>query len=100
MMSLIYEGRFSTFWPVTPYEDREITLIRPLMYAPLADVKGFANAQELPIVKNPCPFEKETSRNYVRQLLSDINAHAPGVRKRMMTAIQQGNLQGWERKWK
>lgn len=95
MMSLIYEGRFSTFWPVTPYEDRGVTLIRPLIYVPLADVKGFANTNDLPIVKNPCPFEKETNRAYVRNLIKEINLHAPGVRKRMMTAIQQGDLQGW-----
>lgn len=95
LLSLIYEGRFSTFWPVTPYEDTGMTVIRPLIFAPLSDVLGFSKEYRLPVMKNPCPFEKETNRTYVRNLLKDINTHAPGVRKRMMTAIKRGHLEGW-----
>ena len=97
MLSLIYEGRFSTFWPVTPYEDTNLTLIRPMLYVPLADVLGFQKKYLLPVTKNPCPYDGITQRSYVRDLLSQINRHAPGVKKRMMTAIQNGNLEGWEK---
>ena len=34
MLSLIYEGRISCFKPVTYLDRRDITLIRPLLYAP------------------------------------------------------------------
>ena len=30
-----------------------------------------------------------------RNLLKEINTHGPGVRKRMMTAIKRGHLEGW-----
>lgn len=96
MLSLIYEGRFSTFWPVTHFEDSDLDVIRPLIYVPLADVIGFRNRYELPVVKNPCPYDKKTEREYVRTLIRNINEHAPDVKKRMMTAIQNGNLEGWE----
>ena len=90
MLSLIYEGRFSSFEPVTRYDDNELTLIRPLIYAPASAVRGFANRYMLPIVKNPCPFDNETERTYVRNLLNDINRHAPGVKNRMLTAVKTG----------
>ena len=97
MLSLIYEGRFSAFEPVTFYEDQGVWLIRPLIYAPGADLTGFARRYCLPVTANPCPYEKKTERAYVRSLIREINLHAPDVRKRMMTAIRNGNLPGWDR---
>ena len=41
LMSLIYEGRFYTFAPVTYLDRMDITLIRPLIYVNEADVVGF-----------------------------------------------------------
>lgn len=95
LLSLIYEGRFSAFWPVTYFEDKKLAVIRPLIFAPLADIIGFQNKYKLPVKKNPCPYDGVTERTYVRELLADINRHAPGVKQRMMTAIQNGNLEGW-----
>lgn len=95
LLSLIYEGRFSTFWPVTPLEDCGLSVIRPLIYVPAAEVIGFKNKYRLPVVKNPCPYDGNTERTYIRGLLADIGRHAPGVKKRMMTAVKNGRLEGW-----
>lgn len=98
LLSLIYEGRFCSFWPVTPYEDNNLTLIRPLIYVPKADVNGFCNKYKLSVTKNPCPYDKTTQRSYVRGLISEIEHHSPGARKRMMNAIVNGNLEVWRDK--
>lgn len=95
MLSLIYEGRFSSFWPVTHLDKMDLDLIRPLIYAPLSDINGFKNKYALPVRKNPCPYDKETERTYVRELIKDINARAPGVKKRMLTALMSGNIEEW-----
>lgn len=95
LLSLIYEGRFSTFYPVTYLDGTDFSLIRPLIYAPLSDIVGFQHKYQLPVCKNPCPFSHTTQRNYVRDLLKEINHHAPGVRKRMMTAIKDGKILEW-----
>ena len=92
LMSLIYEGRFSTFLPVTEYEDKGIKLIRPYIFVTAAASAGFAKKYSLPVAKNPCPFEQSTERTYARKLLRDIEKHAPGARKSMMTAIMNGNI--------
>lgn len=95
MMSLIYEGRLSCFWPVTKLEQTGLTVIRPLLFVPEADIIGFKNRYELPVTDSGCPYEEETERAYVKELIRQINLHTPGVKKRLMTAVVNGNLEGW-----
>ncbi|HJC24055.1 MAG TPA: tRNA 2-thiocytidine(32) synthetase TtcA [Candidatus Eisenbergiella merdavium] len=95
LMSLIFEGRFHTFSPVTYLDRTGITVIRPLLYMNEADVIGFVNKNQIPVVKSPCPADGHTKREYVKQLLRQLNLENPGVKERMFTAITTGNLQGW-----
>lgn len=96
MMSLIYEGRFHTFRPVTYLDRTDITVIRPLIYMNEADVIGFVHKYDVPVVKSPCPADGHTKREYIKNLVRDINLETPGVKERMFTAIQNGKLEGWE----
>lgn len=88
MMSLIYEGRFHTFSPVTYLDRMDLTVIRPMMYVREADVIGFANLYELPVLKSPCPADGYTKRESTKELLREIDKDAPGVKERMFTAIE------------
>ena len=96
MMSLIFEGRFHTFAPVTYLDRMDLTVIRPLAYLNEADVIGFVNKNDIPVVKSACPADGYTKRQYVKDLLKQLNQENPGVKNRMFTAIQDGNLQGWQ----
>jgi len=95
LMSLIFEGRFHTFSPVTYLDRMDLTVIRPLMYMNEADIMGFVNKHEVPVVKSPCPADGYTKREYIKSLLRQINLDNPGVKERMFTAIQNGNMKGW-----
>ncbi len=95
LMSLIYEGRLHTFSPVTYLDRMDVTVIRPLMYMSEVDVIGFVNKYEVPVVKSACPVDGHTKREYIKNLLRQLNLENPGVKSRMFTAIQNGNLKGW-----
>lgn len=97
LLSLIYEGRFYAFAPVTYLDRMELTVIRPLMYVPEVDIIGFEKRYHLPVEKNPCPEDGITRREYVKQLLRQINLENPGVKNRMFTAISNGNIRGWSK---
>ncbi len=97
MMSLIYEGRFHCFSPVTYLERADITLIRPLIYVEEQDIKGFQKAYQLPVVKNPCPVDGYTKREYIKQLISNLGSESTGLRERLFHAIQSSNLDGWNK---
>lgn len=51
----------------------ELTVIRPMMYVSEAEVKGFRNKYNLPVVENPCPVDGVTKRQYAKDLVRQIN---------------------------
>ena len=55
----------------------------------------YGAAYHVPVVKSPCPADGHTKREYVKNLLRQINRDNPGVKERMFTAIQNGNMKGW-----
>ena len=97
LMSLIFEGRFHTFAPVTYLDRMDLTVIRPLMYMNEADVIGFVRKYDVPVVKSPCPADGHTKRQYVKNLVRNLNLENPGVKERMFTAIVNSNMKGWEK---
>lgn len=98
LLSLLYEGRFHTFSPVTFLDKTTVTIIRPLIFTSESEVIGFVNKYSLPVVKSPCPADGHTKREYAHELLRQINLDNPGVKNRMFTAISDSNIDGWNNK--
>lgn len=96
LLSLLFEGRFHTFSPITYLDRMDVTVIRPLIYVEESDVIGFVNKYNLPVVKSPCPADGNTKREYVHQLLTQLNQEHHGVKNRMFTAICSGNINGFK----
>lgn len=92
MLSLLFEGRIHTFAPVTELDRTQLTLIRPLLYVKEADIKGFVNKYHIPVLKNACPCDGATNRQYVKDVIDHINKDLPGVRDRMFTAAKNACL--------
>lgn len=90
LLSLIFEGRFHSFAPVTYLDRMDLTVIRPLLYVNEADVIGFQNKYQLPVCKSPCPADGHTKREYAKNLLKQLNTDAPGVKERMFRAVLSG----------
>lgn len=95
LLSLIFEGRFYSFSPKTYLDRMDLTVIRPLMFVDEADVIGFKNKYDLPVVKSGCPVDGYTKRQYAKELVRQLNREHPGAKERMFHAILNGNLKGW-----
>lgn len=87
LLSLIYEGRLSVFKPVSFLDRTNITVIRPLIYNAEGDIKAVANRLEYPILHNPCPMDKHSQREYMKQLTINICKDIPFAKNRMFDAI-------------
>lgn len=84
-LSMIFEGRFSTFEPVTFLSRSEVTVIRPMIYIEEKDITSYS--KDLPIIHNPCPADKHTKRQYVKELIAYIKKDIPFAKDRMLSAI-------------
>lgn len=85
MLSLLYEGRLSTFAPKSYLDKMDLTLIRPMVMIKEVDVLAYSKT--LPVVKSCCPANKHTKREYVKTLISKIGDDIPNVRDMMFTAL-------------
>lgn len=95
LLSLIFEGRFHSFSPKTYLDRMDLTVIRPIMFVDEADVIGFKNKYNLPVVKSKCPVDGYTKRQYAKELVRQLNTEHPGAKNRMLTAILNGDIEGW-----
>lgn len=97
LLSLMYEGRFHTFAPVTFLDKSMIHIIRPMIYVNESEVIGFVKKYNVPVTKSPCPVDGYTKREYVHQVLKDLTKDNRDVKKRMFTAIVDSKLDGWDK---
>lgn len=95
LLSMLFEGRFHAFSPVTYLDRTDLTVIRPLMYVNEADIRSFQEEYQLPVVKNLCPSDGYTKREYAKQLTARLEQEHPGAREHMFHAIENGQIHGW-----
>lgn len=84
-LSLFYEGRLSTFEPITYLSRANMTVIRPMIYIEEKNIRAFS--KDKPVLFNPCPSDKHTQREYVKNLINQIKKDIPIAKDRMLSAI-------------
>lgn len=96
MMNLIYEGRIGCFSPVTYLDRTDVTVIRPMLYLVESEVKRIEKTVDLPVVKNLCPADGHTKREYIKDLLRDLDHNIQGTSVRIQHAMEKAELDGWK----
>lgn len=95
LMSMFFEGRISTFSPVTYFEDKSISVIRPFVYLQERDIVGAVRRLGLPVVKNPCPVDGHTNRQLIKDYLYKLQKDIPDIKNNLLGSImntKQTNL--------
>ena len=95
LMSLLYEGRIGCFEPVTYLSRSGVTQIRPMLYLTEGMVRTFAAEHELPVVHNPCPADKHTKRQEIKELVAVLSKTYPDLKARVFGAMQRLPLPQW-----
>lgn len=96
LMSQIYEGRIHTFSPVTYLDKKDITLIRPLIYAEEKLVRATVRDLGLKPVGSGCPADGGTKRQTVKELITDLTKENRHIKANLFGAIQRAELCGWK----
>lgn len=95
IMNLFNEGRIDCFSPKTYLSRKDITLIRPLVFAKEQEIIRVTNKLDLTIIKNKCPVDGKTNRQITKEFLAEKEKADPGFKDRIFGAIRRKNINGW-----
>lgn len=86
LMNLLYGGRIYTLEPTTLYEDKTLTLIRPLISTGERLIVSLSKELCLPVIKNPCGREGDSARDEVRKIIKQTDKTCRGTAHRIAKA--------------
>lgn len=86
-LSMIYEGRLSTFAPKSFLDKTGITQIRPMILVREKAIKKFALSNKLPILFNPCPADKHTKREDIKNLMAQMEEMNPRLINNILRSL-------------
>lgn len=95
VMNLFNEGRLGCFSPKNYLSRKELTLIRPLVFAPEKEIRRAAERTNLPIVKSKCPVDGYTNRQKTKEFLREREREDNGFTYRLFGAMRRAGLDGW-----
>lgn len=95
VMNLFNEGRLGCFAPKSYLSRKDITMIRPLVFAPEKEVRNAAKRSGLEVVKSKCPADGHTSREETKRFLAERNQADKGFSDRIFGAVRRAGLDGW-----
>lgn len=95
LMNLFNGGRIGCFSPVSYLSRKELTMIRPLIFAREKQVERAVSRGNLPVVKSKCPADGVTEREDVKGLLAELEKKYTGLTEKIIGAMQRGEISGW-----
>ena len=85
LISLFFEGRLSTFKPISYLSNTDLYVIRPLIYCDEEEIIKQANT--VPVLENICPADKHTERENAKSILKQLNNLYPNCKEKIFNAI-------------
>lgn len=95
LMNLFIEGRIGCYAPKSYLSRKDLTLIRPLSFAPERDIVHAAKQNVPEIVKSRCPVDGHTMRETMKNFIREQEKQNPGFRTRVFGAMRRANVDGW-----
>lgn len=95
LLNLLYTGNISTFAPVSYMDRSQITLIRPLIYAPEKYIRKFIRKNNIEIMPKACPMDGHSKRENIKNLIQTLSLDIPTIKANLYGAIKRSNIKGW-----
>ena len=88
LMNLIFQGSIGTIPPLLQMEKMPIQMIRPLCLLEEQEIARYAALCGYEQQLKACPFERESSRTQMKQLLTQLESLNPNVRDSIWGAME------------
>ena len=96
LLNLFYAGSIGTFSPKSYMNKSEITLIRPLIYAPEKYIQNFVKRNNIKVMSKACPMDGNSKREDMKKLIQSFYKDLPHIRSNLYGAIKRAGLDGWK----
>lgn len=95
LMNLFVEGRIGCFAPKSYLSRKDLWMIRPMVFAPEAEVRRASNRAGLEVVKSKCPADGHTKREEMKEFIKEREKQDKGFADRVFGAMRRANVDGW-----
>ena len=93
LLNMVYQGTMGTMPPKLKMDKFDLTIIRPLCLNFEQDLKRWETYQEYKQQIKTCPFEKESSRTDVKELLETLKQQNPNVLQTIWRSMENVRTQ-------
>ncbi len=88
LLNVLYVGKMGTFHPYIHFTEKNLSIMRPLVYVKEKTITTVINKEHLPVITNPCPLDQHTKREEMKDLIKCLEKKFPDVHPKMLTALQ------------
>ena len=96
ILNLFYAGSLNTFAPISYMDRSEMTLIRPLIYAPEKYIRNFVKRNNIEVMKKACPMDGFSKREDIKELIKKLQIDIPHIKANLYGAIKRAEINGWK----
>ncbi|MCY6484366.1 tRNA 2-thiocytidine biosynthesis protein TtcA [Clostridium aestuarii] len=98
-MNVLKVGKLGTFHPNIYFEDKNINIIRPLIYIKEDVIENLTTTYNLPVIKSNCPKDKKTTREEMKNLLIKLEKIYPDAQQKIITSLSNVDFKNlWKQK--
>ncbi|MGM0237510.1 tRNA 2-thiocytidine biosynthesis TtcA family protein [Enterococcus sp. AZ103] len=90
LMNFLFHGKMNSFEPKSYLSKTGVTLIRPMIYVEEKSIIRYVEREDLPVIFNPCPVDKQTKREEIKELVTNLSKTYPDIRQKFIMGIEQG----------
>ena len=96
LMNLLNGGKIGCFSPKSYLSNRDLWLIRPLIFCTENELKALCNSRALPVAKSNCPVDGCTQRQKTADLIELLKKDYPDIKAKIMGAMERAGIDGFK----
>ena len=88
----MFNGSISTMPPKIVYDNKPISLIRPLAYVEEKDIISFMTEQNLSSIKDVCPYDENSERKKIRAKIHEFTNGSSTTKRKIFESMRHIDL--------
>ena len=88
LLNLLNSGQLKTFLPTTYLSRTKLTVLRPLIYYREEEIREYGQKIGLKPLKNPCPYDGNTERQEMKELVAKLSKNKPELYAHLASALR------------